>query len=150
MFDFDEVCRQAEKLDPVTYAAIITEKSQSVVAGIQAVTGDAELTKTLFTMLLLGAVVSDGKITEEEFGLIGPFLSEAVEQELTYEDAKEFMAQFKPDAKEYKDLIDSLTDLFGAVSEELKADIVTVCLLVCAADGKVSKREQKWLKKLID
>ena len=57
MFDFDEVCRQAEKLDPVTYAAIITEKSQSVVAGIQAVTGDAELTKTLFTMLLLGAVI---------------------------------------------------------------------------------------------
>ena len=150
MFDFDEVCRQAEKLDPVTYTEIITEKSRSAVAGIAAVTADADLTKTLFTMLLLGAVVSDGKITEEEFSLIGPFLSEAVGEKLTYEDAGKFMAQFKPDAKEYKDLIDALTDLFGEVSEELKADIVTVCLLVCAVDGKVSQREKKWLKKLID
>ena len=33
---------------------------------------------------------------------------------------------------------------------ELKEDIVLVCMMVCAVDGKISYKERKWINNLID
>ncbi len=46
--------------------------------------------------------------------------------------------------------MDRMVDVIGLVSPELKDDIVLVCLMVCAVDGKVSAKEKKWIKQLIE
>ena len=43
-----------------------------------------------------------------------------------------------------------MVDLIGFFSEEMKADIIIVIMLICAVDGKISSKEKKWIKALID
>ena len=59
------------------------------------------------------------------------------------------MSALKTEGAKYKSMITTLIGMFGAVSDELKSDIVMLCLLVCASDGKISKREKNWLAKLV-
>ena len=149
MSDFDELCHEAENLDPMTYSSIISEKSRNVQNGYTAILGDEDDAKTLFTALLLGAVISDGKIVEKEFNLIKPMLVEAVGEDMTFEDAQEFVQGVKSESRQFKQIIVSLAGLLNVISEDLKNDAVILCLLVCSVDGKVSVREKKWLQKLI-
>ena len=48
-----------------------------------------------------------------------------------------------------KTYVDDLIDILGEISEGLKTDIIFVCMIICAIDGKVSLRERLWIKKLI-
>ena len=43
-----------------------------------------------------------------------------------------------------------MVDLLELVSPKLKEDIVLVCMMVCAVDGKISYKERKWINNLID
>ena len=149
MFDLEKVCAEVEKLDPMTFAQQIADKSKSVISGMASIVGDTDDAAMLFKVLVFGAVISDGKLDEKEFGLIKPLLEEVVEQEINYEEATEFMSALKTEGAKYKSMITTLIGMFGAVSDELKSDIVMLCLLVCASDGKISKREKNWLAKLV-
>ena len=149
MFDLEAICSEVEKLDPMTFAKLIGEKGQSVISGLAAIIGDADDAVTMFTAMVLGAVISDGKLDEKEFGLIQPLLEEAVGEKPTYEEAVEFMSAFKSAKNDYKKLTDALSIMFKAASDELKSDIVTLCFLVCATDGKISKREKNWIAKIV-
>ena len=149
MFDLEAICTEVEKMDPVTYTRVIGEKRESVIKGITAVVGDAEQASTMLTMLVFGAVLSDGKFDEKEFGLTKPLIEEIAEQEVTYEEELEFMTAIKAERKSTNPLLVSLVEMFGLASDELKSDVVELCLLVCAADGKITKREKNWLAKLV-
>ncbi len=67
-----------------------------------------------------------------------------------YEDCKKIAKEFKQEGKELKQYIDYIVDIFGLISDELKEDIITVCLLICAIDGNISAKEKNWIKQLID
>lgn len=149
MFEFEKLCREVEKLDPLTYSVLVAEKSADIIKGISYLTEDGLTGLTIYSGLILGAVVSDGKLAEEEFLLIKPMLDVALGEEVTLEDAQALLKYFKPESKEYKNFVDAVVDMFGEISDELKSDIVTVCLLICAVDGKVSFKERRWLKQLI-
>ena len=58
--EFNEICAEAEKLDPNTYNAMISMKTKSVLEGFTKVTGDKKSARDLFMLLVLGATVSDG------------------------------------------------------------------------------------------
>ena len=45
--------------------------------------------------------------------------------------------------------IERLAAREAALDDELKSDIVMLCLLICASDGKISKREKNWLAKFV-
>ena len=55
----------------------------------------------------------------------------------------------KSDNREMKKRVDEMVDLIGLFSDELKADIIIVIMLICAVDGKISLREKNWIKQLI-
>lgn len=63
---------------------------------------------------------------------------------------KKIAKEFKQEGKELKQYIDYIVDIFGLISDELKEDIITVCLLICAIDGNISAKEKNWIKQLID
>ena len=147
--EFNDICAEAEKLDPDTYNAMISMKTKSVLEGFTKVTGDKKSARDLFMLLVLGATVSDGGFSEKEFNLVQPLIEEAAEEEVTLEEAKEFMKGFKSAAGDFKKQLADLTEVVGMLSEDLKSDIIILCLLVCAVDEKVTVREKKWLKQLI-
>ena len=149
MFEFEKICREVEKMDPLTYSVVIAEKSKDVIAGLANLTEDGLTGLAIYSGLIFGAVVSDGKVSEEEFLLIEPMLSLSLGYQVSYEDAKAMLKYYKKDTKDYNKFVDAVVDLFGEISDELKSDIVTVCLLICGIDGKISLKEKMWLKQLI-
>lgn len=149
MFDLEKVCADVEKLDPITFAKLIGEKSESVMNRMTEVVGSHDDAVTLFSVLVFGAANSDGKLDEKEFGLIKPLIEEAVEEEVTYEEAIAFMEGVRTQKAQFNKMISALSEMFGAVDDELKTDIVMLCLLICASDGKISKREKNWLAKFV-
>ena len=73
----------------------------------------------------------------------------AHQDDINYEDAKRAFSSLSKEHKELKNMVDDMVDLIGCFSDEMKADIILVAMLICAVDGKISQREKNWIKKLI-
>lgn len=151
MSDFNKLCKVMEEMDPETYVSIVSEKSADIIAALSVITQDGLSGLSIYIDFLLCAVAADGKLSEEEFYLLKPMLERAVGMELTYDDAKDiFYASGLDKPKDYKKTMDLMVDILGLVSPKLKEDIVLICMLVCAVDGKIFMKEKRWIKKLID
>ena len=87
---------------------------------------------------------------EEEYILVQPLLQAFFGDNLDYKEAKKVFSSLRKENKEIKKVTDEMVDLIGFFSEEMKADIIVVIMLICAVDGKISSKEKKWIKALID
>ena len=150
MFEFNKLCKAVEQMDPVTYGAVITEKSVNIIAALTAITQSGKDGLTIYLHFILCSIAADGKLDEHEFALLQKSLEASIGHEITYEEAKQIFSDAgldKPAA--YKEAVDLMVDILGLVSVELKTDIILVCLMICAVDGHVSHKEKKWIKQLI-
>jgi len=139
MSSFNDLCKIMESLDPATYAQVTVAKSADVLVGLRGLTCDG-----------LDAVAIYTDLSEEEFLLIKPVMDQIADADVSYDQAKAiFKAAGLDKPKEYKAAMDKTVDLLGLVSPQLKDDIILVCMLICAVDGKISFREKRWIKKLI-
>ena len=66
-----------------------------------------------------------------------------------YETAKKVFASAGPERRALKKSAKEMAKVFGELDEDLRDDIVTVCLLITAIDGKVSLKEKAWIKKML-
>ncbi len=150
MFEFERLCKTVEDMDPKTYNAIIFEKSARIIDALTFIMKDDVKGINLFIELLLGAVVSDGMLAREEYFLIKPLLELALGgRSLSFDEALEYIAYVTEGTEEHKAFVNDVTDRLGEISDELKGDIVMVCMMVCGVDGDISRKEKKWLKELI-
>lgn len=149
MKDFDKLCKEFEQLDPVDYAATLALKSAKIIPALNAVSGDGLGGVEMLADFVLCSIVADGKLSEEEFILMKPMMDIFFGEDFDYADCKETVKLLRRDAKAFKRYLDGVVDLLGELSEDLKDDIIIVCLLICAVDGKVSLKEKNWIKQLI-
>ena len=149
MNEFKQICREAEALDPVEYGTILAEKTAKIMPALHALTRDPAESAMMLAAFMIGSVYADGKLDEAEYELMKPMLEAFFGQEVNFEQAKKVVKAFSPEGKELKRVVDYVVDLLGELDEELKADIITVCLLICAIDGKISKKEEKYIRQLI-
>lgn len=150
MSSFNDLCKLMESMDPATYTEVMVAKSADVLVGLRDLTCDGLDALAIYTDFLLCAVAADGKLSEGEFLMVKPVMDLIAGSDVSYDDAKAiFKAAGLDKPKEYKAAMDKTVDLLGLVSPELKDDIILVCMLVCAVDGKISFREKRWIKKLI-
>lgn len=147
--NFNQLCKEVERLDPLQYAAIITAKTVKIVPALQALTEDYLETAGMIASFLMASVYADGKLDEAEYLLLLPSLKLLFGEDIDYDGAKAIARYFKPEGKELKKAVNQIVDVLGELSEELKADIITVCLLICAVDGKISLKEKNYIKQLI-
>lgn len=151
MSSFNDLCKLMESLDPATYGKVMVEKTADVLVGLKGITCDGLDALAIYTDFVLCAVAADGKLSEEEFQLVKPVLDLIAGADVSYEEAKAiFKAAGLDKPREYKAAMDKTVDLLGLVSPQLKDDIILVCMLICAVDGKISFKEKRWIKKLID
>ncbi|MBQ7701616.1 MAG: pyridoxamine 5'-phosphate oxidase family protein [Candidatus Methanomethylophilaceae archaeon] len=130
---------------------MFNDKSIDVMAALIDLAADGKDGITAYMQFILASVAADGELSEKEFELLKPFFDKMAGKEVTYEEAVEIFKKMgldKPDA--LKNVVDVMVDIIGLVSEDTKADIVMLCLLVCAIDGEVSQKEKDWIRQLIE
>lgn len=149
MKEFEQLCKEFEQLDIMSYSAYLTEKSLNVLPALQAIAEDGIDGASIFFSFIIGAIVADGKLASEEYLLISPLLKTFFGQTVSYEECKKVLKSYKKESNELKNVVNQMVDILGLLSDELKNDIVIICLMICAIDGKVSLKEKKWIKQLI-
>ena len=151
MDHFDVLCKVLEKMDPETYDQIIMEKSSRIIEALTTITEDDVDGVSIYLDFILCAISADGVLAEEEYLLVKPSLEALVGREISYDEALEiFKAAGLEDPEEYKHAVDLMVDILGLLSQELKDDIVLVCMMVCAVDGVISDSEKEWIAQLIE
>lgn len=149
MKSFNELCKYAEELNPVEYAAIVTEKSIKILPALNRVTGNAVETAGLFASFLMASIYADGKLDQAEYDLMLPMLRLLFGSEFDYDAAKALARTFRPEGRELKKAVENIVGVLGEVDEDLKSDIILVSLLICAIDGKITVREKNYIKQLL-
>ena len=150
MFEFNKLCKAFEEMDPRTFTAIIAEKSAMIIAALTAITKDGMDGMKIYTNFILCSIAADGKLAEEEYVILRPAFEALVGKEVTYEDAIAIFKEAGLDkSKDYKNVVDEMVDILGMISLDLKRDIIIVCMMICVVDGKISRKEKKWIKQLM-
>lgn len=149
MKDFDKICKEFENIDLDTYTSVLMEKSMKLIPALSAFSNAGLSGLEIFASFIYGAIAADGKLSEDEYALIYPLLYSFFGDSINYEDAKKAFSSSSKEHKELKNTVDDMVDLIGLFSEEMKADIIVVIMLICAVDGKISLKEKNWIKKLI-
>lgn len=149
MKEFDMLCKEFEQMDALSYAAILTEKAKQIVPALSAITEDGASGVMLFATFLVGAVVSDGELSVEEFALTYPLFELFFGEDIGYDECDYIVRNMRRESKQLARYVDDMVDVFGQLSETLKEDLVLVCLMICAIDGKISAKEKRWIKKLL-
>lgn len=136
-------------MDVLSYVALLGIKSKRILPALIDITQDGETGVEIFASFIIGAIAADGRLSETEYELLSPLLHAFFGEELDYETCKKAFRKMAPEQRELKKSVDEMIDVLGLLSDDLKDDIITVCLLICAVDGKVSLRERNWIKQLI-
>lgn len=149
MKEFDSICKEFEQLDAVSYAAVLTDTSARVIPALTTLAEDGLDGLTLFASFVMGAVVADGSLSPEEYALCYPLFRVFFGEETNYKDCNALVKSMRADNRQLKRYVDDMVDLLGLLSDDLKEDIILVCLILCAVDGKISAKEKRWIKQLI-
>ena len=151
MSKFDTFCDKMAALSFEDKTTMISDLSQEIIPALNDITEDGKSGIEIYVDFILAAVAADGKLAEEEYAIIKPLFDAAAEKDTTYDEA---VAIFKnsglDNPTQAKKVVDLMVDMIGLVDEKLKYDIVTLCFLICAIDGDVSKEEKDWIKALVD
>lgn len=147
----DRLCRQAEAASVEEKVDLINKYTADVLPVLDALSEDGQSGTEIYTHFILCAVASDGKLAKEEYELIKALFDAAAGKDCSYEEAVAIFGELgldRPD--EYKKVVDLMIDVIGLLSDDVKSEIIAICLLVCAIDGEVSKEEKEWIGQLID
>ena len=146
MFEFKKLCKEFEKLTPAERGVLLTETSVSVIKGLKELS-DENPVDTL-AAFIIGSVVSDGTISEKDYLFIYPSLMKAFGNACDIAGIKHSFKVSRDARREIADYTKTLLGLIALADEELQKDIITLCLLVTSVDGKISLREQQYIKQL--
>ncbi|MCX4287206.1 MAG: TerB family tellurite resistance protein [Clostridia bacterium] len=149
MREFNLICKEFEQLDSLSYGVILAKKSAKILPALKNITKDGLTGAAIYSTFILGAIVADGRISEEEYALCYPLLRAFFGEEIDYNDVKKAVKLLKTESTELKRNVDEMVDILGELDDELKDDIVIVCMMICAIDGKISLKEKNWIKQLI-
>lgn len=149
MREFNLICKEFEQLDSLSYGVILAKKSAKILPALKNITKDGLTGAAIYSTFILGAIVADRRISEEEYALCYPLLRAFFGEEIDYNDVKKAVKLLKTESTELKRNVDEMVDILGELDDELKDDIVIVCMMICAIDGKISLKEKNWIKQLI-
>lgn len=149
MKDFDLLCKEFEQMEPKKYATYLTVKSAEIIPILKSTAVDGLSGTVIFFSFIMGAIVADGKLSPEEYKLIYPLLNAFLGDSINYDDAKKIFKSLRKENKELKNVTTKMIDILALFSDDLKNDIIIICMMICAIDGKISSKEKKWIMQLI-
>lgn len=148
MLDFAKLCKQCEQLSTTERALMMAEKSAVVFAKLKVLSlPEIDPVETL-AAFLIGSIFSDGKIDDREYLLLYPSLVGAFGADFDFESVKALFESDKQGIAEIKRCTKDIMTIIGCIDEDLQADLIALCLLITAIDGKISLKERRYIKQL--
>lgn len=148
MFEFKKLCDAYESLSPIEKGIILTEKSVKILAKLHYLDIPELDPVSALVGFIMGSVVADGKVNEQEYLLIYPALVKAFGSDFDFALIKESFRKDTDGRKMIAEYTREMIEVMDALDEDLKADVITLCLCVTAIDGKVSLKEKRYIKRL--
>ena len=150
MIDFDVLCKQYESLDPVAFESVFDEKATVVAEILRPITVDEFNGVQIFSCFIIETVMSEGKLGKKEYELIKPVICTIHGSKVSHKEAEEIFEAIKKDFKNERYVVDLMKEVMNKVSEDTQNDIIQITMMICAVDGKISYKEQNWVKQLIE
>lgn len=151
MSRFDEYCDRINALPKDEKNRLIDDLTARILPALSEVTEDGKNAVSVYVDFILAAVAADGKLAKDEYEIIKPLFDSAAGKDTTYEEAvRIFNDSGLSDPSNFKNTVDLMVDLIGLISEDLKSDIVSLCLLICTIDGEITQSEKDWIVQLVD
>ena len=147
MFEFNKLCNEYEKLGSIERDVLIVEKSVSVINGLKELDCPVDPFETLVAFII-GSVAVDGAISEKDYLYIYPSLVKAFGKDFDYGAIKRAYKVAGDIKKEIDRRTQDLMSIIAAIDEDLRADVISLCLLVTSVDGKISFKEKRYIKRL--
>lgn len=148
MFEFQKLCREIEALSPSKRAMLLSEKSIAVIKGLRELGAMETDPVVILASFIIGSVVSDGSISEKDYLFIYPSLQKAVGNECDLAAIKRSVKVSKDIQKTIAVYTQELLAIISEADEQLGNDLISLCLLVTSADGKISLKEKRYIKQL--
>ena len=149
MFDFIKLCNEYEKLTTAQKIVMLSEKSVSIFVRFKLLGVDELTAKRTMAAFIIGSITSDGVVDEREYLFMYPSLARFFGVDFDFNAIKISFKENKSDKKYAQKYLREMLNLISLADEELKADIIAVCLMITAVDGKISFKERRYIKKLI-
>ena len=141
MFNFGRICRVYKNMSPEDRRATLIEDSAIILPALSELDGDDGV--RAFIIIVSTACAVDGKLDVEEYKLFCDVTGITVD----YESACAIIDTAK--TRVAQNLIDVIVDRFGDADIRIKESMVSFCLCFCAANGKITRDEKKFIKQLI-
>lgn len=148
MSEFAKMCKEYEKLSAVQRGAILARSSVTVLAKLKLL--DLPGVDPVHTLagFILGSVVADGRVNEQEYLLIYPALLHVFGDDFDFESVKASFRKDREGRNTVRLYTEEMLSLLALADESLRDDIVELCLCVVTVDGKISLREKNYIRRL--
>ena len=150
MFEFKKICNEFENMSIIEREVILTEKSVKILAKLSALNNEKVDPLVAYTSFIMGSIMADGKVNEQEYILMYPSLLKVFGDQFDFESIKKVLEKDYDGKKLIKDYVKEFSSLINKEDEELLNDIVVLTLCIVSIDGKISLREKRYIKKLFD
>lgn len=147
MFEFKKLCKEYEQLSLVERGFILTDKSVKILAKLKILDVQGVEPVSALAGFIIGSVVADGKIDEQEYLLIYPALIKVFGYNFDFYSVKQSFCGGNA-KKLINEYIRQMIRVIDLLDDDLKCDVITLCLCVTAIDGKISLREKRYIKRL--
>ncbi len=148
MFEFKKMCDEYEKLSFVERGVLLSEKSVKIFAKLKFLDLPDIDPATALAGFVIGSVVADGKVNEQEYLLIYPALIKTFGYDFDFHSIKQSFSGLIGARRLINEYTAQMMCIFDCVDDELKCDIITLCLCVTSMDGKISLKEKRYIKRL--
>lgn len=128
--------------------ALLSERALKVTESLKALGSHLAQSIKALASFIIGSTVSEGAICEKDYMYIFPSLIKAFGKEC---DVAELKRAYKTSADIQNDVdknVRAMRDVYNAASDSLKEDILFLCLLIAAEDGKISDAEKRYIRQL--
>lgn len=138
-----------ESMPPEERAEALREKAKTLLPALEKRTGSPEKARELYCTFVLGALLADGRLADEEYPLIKPMLQSFLGEETDIDTCRARLSAAAEKTELLKENADLLIDALGESDPALRNDCVLTSLILCSVDGKVSAEEQAYIAQLL-
>lgn len=142
MVDFQKLCDEYENLTFPQRVKDLADKSIKVFSRLSAMDIDLAAAKKTLAAFILGSIVNDGELNEMQYLLMYPSLMRVFGERYDFSDVKSLFESNLEDNEL------QMLKLLSLVDDDVRRDIIAICIMVINVDGKIPSEEKQYIKKL--
>lgn len=150
MFEFKKLCDEYERLSPLERGLLLTEKSIEITGKLHCLSIPGIDPVSVLAGFIIGSVAADGRVNEKEYLMIYPALVKAFGDDFDFASVKSSFRRDSEGRKMIAEYTEEMIKILAFLDDDLKNDVITLCLCTVAVDGRVSLKEKRYIRRLCD